>query len=147
MQTLFAISMLCFLVLVVAGIAIVRYFRRSHRRSKVSAETQHDFSQHFFQALENYDAHPPQMVRQQSVKEITANKTWNSPSKLIEIAPAAGKSALLGKRKAPQPARPAAEERLDWAYFNKDFGDLTNPYQPHRVRVRSSAKSTSNGRA
>lgn len=88
----------------------------------------------------------PLMVRHQSIQEITANKTWNTPSKLVEIAPAAD-GALFGKRKGPHSARPVAEERLDWAYFNKDYGDLTDPYQSRRVRVRSGAKSISNGRA
>jgi len=28
-------------------------------------------------------------------------------------------------------------ERLDWAYFNKDLGDLTDPYQTPRIRANS----------
>ncbi len=86
------------------------------------------------------------MVRHQSIQEITANKTWNTPSKLVEIAPA-GDGSMIGVRKGPRPARPVNDERLDWAYFNKDYGDLTDPYPSRRIRVRSDAKSTSNGRA
>jgi hypothetical protein len=146
MQILFAISILSFLVLVAAGVAITRHVRQSHRRARMSAQAPSEFSEHLFRAAADRDAGLPSMVRHQSVKEIAAHKTWNTPSKLVEIAPT-GEGPLFGKRKAPRPARPAAEERLDWAYFNKDYGDLTDPYQSRRIRVRPGAKSTTNGRA
>lgn len=146
MQTLFAISISCFLILVAAGIAIVRHVRQTHRSAKGPAQSHLDFSEHLFRAVEDRDHGLPLMVRHQSIQEITANKTWNTPSKLVEIAPS-GDGSMFGKRKAPRPARPATDERLDWAYFNKDYGDLTDPYQSRRIRVRSDAKSTSNGRA
>ena len=38
-------------------------------------------------------------------------------------------------RKSPQPARYGPMELLDSAYFNKDMGDLTDPYQPPRLRA------------
>jgi len=146
MQILFAISIFSFLVLMAAGIAIVRHVRRTHRSARGPVVIHREFSEHLFRAVEDHDHGLPLMVRHQSIQEIAANKTWNTPSKLVEIAPTAN-GPMFGKRKAPRPARPATDERLDWAYFNKDYGDLTDPYQSRRIRVRSDAKSTSNGRA
>ncbi len=146
MQILFAISIFSFLVFVAAGIAIVRHIRRTHRSARGPVLQHREFSEHLFRAVEDRDRELPLMVRHQSIQEIAANKTWNTPSKLVEIAPS-GDGSMSGKRKDPRPARPVADERLDWAYFNKDSGDLTDPYQSRRLRVRSDVKSTSNGRA
>lgn len=148
MQILFAISMVSFLVLALAGVAIVRHVRASHRRSKAtSLQPQQPFSQHLFSAAQARDLGLPQAVRHQSVKEIAANKIWNSPSALVEIAPADGQLTMIGRRKSPQSAHPATEQRLDWEYFNKDYGDLSDPYQTRRVRARSGAKPTSTRRS
>lgn len=148
MQILFAISMVSFLVLALAGTAIVRHVRTSHRRSKSASFQLHQpFSQHLFSAAQARDLGLPQEVRHQSIKEIAANKTWNSPSTLVEIAPADGQLTMIGRRKSPQSANPTTEERLDWEYFNKDYGDLSDPYQSRRVRARSGAKPTSTRRS
>lgn len=94
-------------------------------------------------AVKARDLGLPQAVRQQSIKEITANKAWNSPSSLVEIPPVDGQLAMIGRRKSPQSEHHVAEERLDWAYFNKDYGDLSDPYPSRPFRARSGAKSTS----
>ena len=144
MQILFAISVISFLILALAGVAIVRNVRASHRRSKAaSAPPQQLFSQQLFNAVQARDLGLPQAVRQQSIKEITANKAWNSPSALVEIPPVDGQLTMIGRRKSPQSERHVAEERLDWAYFNKDYGDLSDPYPSRPVRARSGAKPTS----
>jgi hypothetical protein len=43
-------------------------------------------------------------------------------------------------RPAPAAAVPFANpnrvERIDWAYFNKDLGDLSDPYQDRRSKPR-----------
>jgi hypothetical protein len=46
-------------------------------------------------------------------------------------------------RKPPQPARHGAMALLDPVYFNKDAGDLTDPYQPPRVRANDGNKAIS----
>jgi hypothetical protein len=51
MQTLFLISILCFLALAWAGIAIARHIRASHKTVKAQAES-HDFEQQLFAATE-----------------------------------------------------------------------------------------------
>jgi hypothetical protein len=148
MQILFAIAMVSFLVVVVAALAIVRHVRAGHRRSRAEAAQPHQsFSQHLFSAANVRETRLPQSVRQQSVKEITANKTWNSPSKLVEIPPVDGQLTMIGKRKSPQSAGPTTDERLDWAYFNKDYGDLSDPYPSRPIRARSGAKRVSTRRS
>jgi hypothetical protein len=78
------------------------------------------------------------------VQTITAKKSWNTPSQTVEIHPAPEANPTLGARKSPQPAHAvtAGSERVDWAYFNKDFGDLTDPYtsRPRKISgVRAAA--------
>ncbi|WP_263365539.1 hypothetical protein [Edaphobacter bradus] len=143
MQVLFAISIVCFVVLVWAAVAIVDHVRMSHRRSRTASQPHRDFSHHLIAAAQQRDIHLPPAVRLQSVQEIAAHKSWNVPSTLVEIPPAAGVNPMLGKRKSPQSAHHRAEERLDWAYFNKDYGDLTDPYSSPRIRVSAGTKPTS----
>lgn len=75
-----------------------------------------------------------------------AGKSWNQPPELItlrpdpEVNPAPDQpisDPKLGARKLPQSSHRIGSERLDWAYFNKDLGDLTDPYEAPRVRVNS----------
>lgn len=149
MQILFAIAMVSFLVVVVAALVIVRHVRAGHRRGKaaVAAQSHQNFSQHLFNAATVHETRVPLSVRQQSVKEITANKTWNSPSNLVEIPPVDGQLTMIGRRKSPQSAEPTTDERLDWAYFNKDYGDLSDPYPSRPIRARSGAKRISTRRS
>jgi hypothetical protein len=46
------------------------------------------------------------------------------------------------KRKGPQASHRGTSERIDWAYFNKDLGDLTDPYETRRIRANSGNKAT-----
>jgi hypothetical protein len=50
---------------------------------------------------------------------------------------------FVERRKGPQSVRPAAvERRADWALYNKDLGDLTDPYtQPLRSATASGSSS------
>jgi hypothetical protein len=50
---------------------------------------------------------------------------------------------FVERRKAPQSVRPAGiEQRADWALYNKDLGDLTDPYtQPLRSATASGSSS------
>jgi hypothetical protein len=56
MKILFAISILSFLVLLWAAIAITRRIRASHRAERSGASTQPEFSQYLFAATESNDA-------------------------------------------------------------------------------------------
>jgi hypothetical protein len=146
MQILFVISVLCFVGILCAAIALARHIRSSRLRpdSDLSiVPSQSDFKQHLFSASEDSSTHAaitrPNPIHQ-SVSDITANKQWtlppqparmrrptSPPEQPVRIAPAA--------RKSPQPARYGPMELLDSAYFNKDMGDLTDPYQPPRLRA------------
>ena len=145
-QILFAISVTCLLVLVGAAFAIVRHVCFSHQNNRTPAPPEPSFGQHF-NAESQYDSvSTPRLVPHQTLQAITAKKGWNKPSQVVEIHPASPESnPTLGARKAPQPARPvsASSERVDWAHFNKDFGDLTDPYtsRPHKISGARTAAS------
>ena len=126
MLVLFAISVACFLALIWTAAAIVRHVRASQRRSRTAAPPEPSFSEHLHAAAKYGPVRSPRLVPHQTVQGITAKKNWNTPSQTVEIHPAAEQPSVFGKRKSPQPAHP--QERADWAHFNKDFGDLTDPY-------------------
>jgi hypothetical protein len=155
MHTLFAISILAFLILFTAGVAIVRHIRIG--RSVASPQTRRDFAQHLLLATEdpptpNAVTHRLRSLPSQTIHEITANKSWNHPTETILLRP--DPTAQLsfhqetigpveGRRKSPQSAHYNSPERLDWAYFNKDLGDLTDPYQTPRLQANSRNNATS----
>jgi hypothetical protein len=146
MQILFIISILCFLVLVWAGIAIARHIHLGHKRGATSTSSQTSFAQHLITAVEDGATRSPRPVPQQTVKDVAARKSWNSSPAPVQIKPAHDSdtpSPMQGKRKSPQASHYDAPERLDWEYFNKDAGDLTDPYQPQRLRANSGINATS----
>ncbi len=93
------------------------------------------------------------MQLHQSAKDITARKQWTMPTQsgrpqrrtlLARIThQESAQSLSIDRRKPPLPARHGTMELLDPAYFNKDLGDLTDPYQPTPVRVNERAQSSS----
>lgn len=146
MQILFAISIVCFIALVWAGVAIARHIAAGHKGDRTPMQSQGDFAHHLFAAAENRETRRPRTVHPQTVRDVAARKGWNSSPGSIEIHPTHEQSAgtsLQGRRKSPQTSHHGATERLDWAYFNKDAGDLTDPYQTRRFRANSGARATS----
>jgi hypothetical protein len=155
MQPLFAISILSFFVLVMAGVAIARHVRIVC--SSASLQTDHNFSHYLFAAAQaaagpNTGTRAPRSVPDQTIQEIMANKSWNQPPEIITSRPDPDaqltdeqKNAHRAHRghKSPQSSHEDGHERLDWAYFNKDLGDLTDPYRTPRLRVNSRDKATS----
>jgi hypothetical protein len=158
MQMLLAISILCFIALVWAGIALARHIRASSQPDRnTSFMPRIDFAQHLFNAIENERSLQPRKVRSQTLQDITAQKSWNQtpegvavrsnhelhPSHELrsELPPSAAEQ-LQVKCKPPQTSHRVGSERLDWASFNKDLGDLTGPYQTpsRRVNARNSSK-------
>jgi hypothetical protein len=136
MQILFAISVLCFLGILWAAIALARHIRSSRLRDDPGV-SQPDFKHHLFSASET----PSAIIRpnpiHQSVHDITANKQWSLPPQPARMRrpPTQRDEPVRIARKSPQPARYGPMELLDSAYFNKDMGDLTDPYQPPRLRA------------
>jgi hypothetical protein len=90
----------------------------------------------------------------QSAKDITAKKQWSMPpqsarpqrrtllSRTLHPEPTQS-LPILALRRPPLPARHDTMERLDPTYFNKDLGDLTDPYQSSPVRVNERRPSSS----
>jgi hypothetical protein len=55
---------------------------------------------------------------------------------------------FVERRKAPQSVRPAGiEHRADWALYNKDLGDLTDPYTQQPLRSATASGSSSLNRS
>jgi hypothetical protein len=82
----------------------------------------------------------------QSVQDITANKQWSMPpqptrTRRLQVFPAPLENSTSGSnialRKPPQATRHGNMELIDSAYFSKDLGDLTDPYEPHRLSVNA----------
>jgi hypothetical protein len=147
MQILFAISVLCFAGILWAAIALARRIKASQLRdlSDLSiVPSQPDFKQHLFASSETVTTFNPIRTRptsiHQSVSDITANKQWTLRPQPIRIHRPATRPVEPARtappaRKSPQPARHGPMELLDRAYFNKDMGDLTDPYQPPPLRA------------
>ena len=84
----------------------------------------------------------------QSARDIAANKQWILPPHAmrtqrpgVTLQSAARKTAPnTVLRKPPQPVRQGTMELLDPAYFNKDMGDLSDPYQPPRLSANDRNK-------
>lgn len=151
MQILFAISIVCFIALVWAGIAIARHVVTGNKGGSASAakESRGDFAHYLFAAKENGETRHPRAVRPQTMRDVAAKKGWNSAPASIEIHPVHeenASSSVQGQRKPPQTSHNDTPERLDWAYFNKDAGDLTDPYQTTRFRANSGTRATSSKR-
>ena len=146
---LFAISIACFLALVGAGIAMVRHVQTGRRREVAQAPPEPSFTQHLYAAAEYGSTRTPRQIRHQTVKGITAKKAWNAPSQSIEIHPTA-EDLVAGKRKSPQSAHAQraqfAGNRVDWDYFNKDYGDLSDPPPSRQVRIASGDRTASKRR-
>ena len=149
MLILFAISIACFIALVWAGVAITRHIAVGHKGGRTVKEFHGDFAFHLFAATEIGETRHPRAVRPQTMRDVAARKGWNSAPASIEIHPAHeenASSSMQGRRKSPQTSHHGAPERLDWAYFNKDAGDLTDPYQTRRFRATSGTRATSSKR-
>ena len=166
MQILFAISMLSFVAALWAAIAFARHIKvKASRIEDTSvAPQQPTFKHHLLSIREPVfqpEATPPR-VRQtplnQSVHDITANKQWSLPpqpnrlqrlplplprAKAADSASATPSSTTpsTSNRKPPQPSRNGRLTLLDPAYFNKDMGDLTDPYEPPKVRSNDRSRS------
>ncbi|MBS1822413.1 MAG: hypothetical protein JST61_10630 [Acidobacteria bacterium] len=147
---LFVISVVCFFALAGVGFAIVRHVRTEQRRDVAPIPPEPSFTQHLYAAAEFGSTRPPRQIRHQTVQGITAKKAWNAPSHSVEIHPAA-EEPVAGKRKSPQPVHPTrpqfAGNRVDWDYFNKDYGDLSDPHPSRPVRAASGNGSATRKRS
>ncbi|WP_035350380.1 hypothetical protein [Edaphobacter aggregans] len=148
-QILFAISVVCLLALIGAGAAIVRHVRATHRQSRTPAPLAPSFTEHLHAAAAYGTLRSPRVAPHQSLQGITAKKSWNAPSQSVEIHPTAEHGFARGRRKSPMSAHAGlkgSSDRVDRAYFNKDFGDLTDPSPSRPVRAVSGRRPPSTKR-
>lgn len=147
-QILFAISILCFSALLRAGFAIARHIRFDRNRRRINAPSHSDFARHLYAAAS--ETRTPRAVRHQSVHDVTARKSWNTAMPAsVQIPPSFDENrtgTMDGRHKSPKSSHADAPERLDWVYFNKDAGDLSDPYQPRHGQRASGIQATSTKR-
>jgi hypothetical protein len=147
MQTLFALSIVCLLVLIGAGIALARHLRANRQPSTTLSLLQRDdFAQHLFEAAKVENSPEPRKLPYQTLQDIAAKKSWNQPPGTVTLLPShelrpdfprLAAEPLPLNRKPPQISRRVGSERLDWAYFNKNRGGLTDSYQTPGIRANS----------
>ncbi len=177
MQTLFVISVLCFLGVVWGAIAFARHIKAGALRNISLVPDATHFRELLQPALEQaqsgslllkseanfasellvtsdrreflpgarLDQIAPHLVTlHQSVHDITANKQWSMPTqstrtRRLHLFPGppnnSAHTSNTALRKPPQAARHGNIELINPAYFSKDLGDLTDPYEPHRLSV------------
>jgi hypothetical protein len=90
----------------------------------------------------------------QSVREISANKSWTMPLKPLKhrlltrepVFRTATTGETEASNKLPQASRRGQLQRLDPAYFNKDYGDLTDPYELPRAGTINLSQRTKRNR-
>ncbi len=147
MVILFAISMICFFALFAASIAALKHIQRT------AVEVSSAPAPRRVATLYSFPETPPEAARSnlsphQTVADISPRKTpdWRfmaPPSRTHRPwRPPVTASAATHRpaRKGPHnshfgrgESHFGRGERLDWAYFNKDLGDLRDPYEAGRL--------------
>jgi hypothetical protein len=143
---LFIMSVVCFLALIGAAVAMVRHVRSRRQSEWVAAPPQPGFDRHLYAAVKYGSARRMRQIPQQRVESITAKKAWNAPSEAVEIHPAMEEQPDAGRKKSPQRASRGSahysSNRMDWTHFNKDYGDLTDPHPSRSVQAASDRASS-----
>jgi hypothetical protein len=109
MRTLFAISIVAVLALLWASISIAQYISRARQRRRALNDR---------------------------VKELPG-ATLISADYDQDFAAQAIAGEDLAEHHPPPPDAERKSERADLAYFNKDMGDLSDPYQAPRIRTKT----------
>jgi hypothetical protein len=169
MRILFAITALCFLVLLWAGLAIRRHVlaaarEREQRRERpqatavIEVELKHELRTAHAEAgffgivtdpqASRHISRPKPGVRDSAIFAAMTSVPIFQPvqaPKVPEPMPVeppveSSEASAVTEFRRPSAAISGAKiERLDWAHFNKDMGDLSDPYQVPRTANSSSA--------
>ena len=125
MQILFAISMLCFFALLGAILALIK------RAMLVQRLLARGFPVASTEAMALKPA-----TRSHSHQDVHNMAPHKHPDWRFMVnadrADTSSRSLPTSLRKSPQSTSFGTRNRLDWAYFNKDLGDLSDPYEPQR---------------
>jgi hypothetical protein len=149
MQPLFAISLVSFLVLFLAGVAAIRRTRSRRARSTKATQDTRDFAEHLRRATEDGTLASVRSIPNQSVKQVFAIKSWNRPPDLMDMpsepnlqqvhrrneSSATPKKDATAARKPPQTLQKANAEHQDLASFSKDLGDPPDLCHTPRERM------------
>jgi hypothetical protein len=174
MRLLFAISLACFCALFWAVLAVARHLRnrrepsskpraqrpmmeifesgdfRAPRSSRLVRNLVQDVAQPRSQNLQEAFTEPNSLSPREEEPNSQPCDAAALPRPIL-FQPAAPvrpqQTIFVERRKGPQSVRPAGiERRADWALYNKDLGDLTDPYtQP--LRAATAAGSSSRNRS
>lgn len=150
MQILFAISVLCCIALILAAAAATRHIRVSRAEKGLLTEPSRG-AEDLTSGRRHLTSRHSRPAPSQTMRQILGDKSWNQP--LASVTKHPGPSTRLfqstqydirGQRKSSQ-ASPRGN-RPDWAHFNKDLGDLSDPYEASRLRASSERSATSTKR-
>ncbi len=140
MRTLFTISLLCLCALLWAAISIARHIRTTKRRRRGDPRPPSPFNEVLFegkqQQIRDHAAVAASQTIQVTPPKPQAPRSYPSAQAAARLAQAPlpiriTEAEAPAAKKAPQPVVFSREhQRLDWDYFNKDLGDLSDPYQP-----------------
>ena len=134
MRILFAISVIAFVALLWASFSIARYIRRARRRRKLASgaiyKTAHPSASTTTPA--QAPAPPPFPLRSQRDAD-----RGSEPSGTVPPPPRPEPANAPARSFSPAAQEPASPGRQDWAYFNKDMGDLSDPMPSRRYKDRS----------
>jgi hypothetical protein len=173
-QILVAISIICVFALVWVTLAIARHISASRhiegwhsddlpsivphiipiQQPQITQQTVPVFQRELIAATQ-VDVQVRRSELHQSVREISANKSWTMPLKplkhrLLTREPVLRTTVTTGETdtnsKQSQTSRRGQLRRLDPAYFNKDYGDLTDPYESQRAGTITLSQRTKRNR-
>ena len=171
MQVLLAISLICVVALIWVTLAIARHIgatRITNRwtsddipsivphsnpypaaQQKTTQLRPRDFRQELIAATQ-VDFHVRQSDLRQSARDISANKGWAMPTepqkpRLLTREQAVPSTATQGRTETSRTqhhSRRGVMQRLDLEYFNKDSGDLSDPYELSRTNTKTSTNTS-----
>ncbi len=126
MNSLFAISTACFFGLFLVALAIAKHIGSQERR--LPPAEQELLSEHT-RLRPGHHSHLPSEIAAQTSRTLMNHKQpdWRF---LVSNARTRRNSRTISS--PPQSTSTSAQvtRRPDWAYFNQDLGDLSDPYQP-----------------
>jgi hypothetical protein len=170
MQILLAITIICVFALMWVTLAIARHIGASRTVDRWNSDDMPSIVPHIelYQVSEptaweqrptkfkqeliaatQIDVRGRQSEVHQNVRDISANKSWTMPEKPLTSRLLTKEQVVQSRmtggqtetsRRPSQPLRRGLIHRLDPAYFNKDAGDLTDPYELPRTGTNTVSK-------
>ena len=124
MDALFLTSIGCFFALFVTALAIARHVRLESPRRSASRDSEPPVPH---ASLQQTRATAPSRAEQ----DLHTLGQHKQPDWRFLISEERRRtSPNPAARKPPTPVRGTTRQRPDWTYFNKDLGDLSDPYEP-----------------